>query len=123
MPVYPQLIRLNEMNKEQLIQECLKLEKDLFMKESSSDNCYKLVIKKLKEDNEKLKKINKSSDLYIDLVEEYSRNVHNKYICMKKTMDIAEIDRRIEECYNENFSMNFIPFLKLLKSEKEKNKK
>ena len=55
MPVYPQLIRLNKMNKEQLIQECLKLETQLFMKQSSSDNCYKLVIKKLKEENKKLK--------------------------------------------------------------------
>lgn len=41
------------MNKEELIQECLKLENDLFMKQSSSDNCYKLVIKKLQEENKK----------------------------------------------------------------------
>jgi hypothetical protein len=55
MPVYPQLIELKKMKKQELFDKCLELENKLYMKQSSSDNCDRLLIKKLKEENEKLK--------------------------------------------------------------------
>jgi len=58
MPVYPQLIELKKMKKQELFDKCLELENQLYMKKCSSHNCDKLIIKKLKEENEKLKKEN-----------------------------------------------------------------
>ncbi len=77
MPVYPQLIELKKMKKQELFDKCLELENELYMKQSSSDNCYKLVIKKLKEENKKLKQENQKLLDDIELHPDYEDTIES----------------------------------------------